>query len=156
MRKVKPQIRASSRYRAGSVSGAPAMRCCIVPRPSPASSRSSPNQRTSATSTFGRSSAAAGSQKTKAEITKALAESFDYCDATFVKLDDQKILSSGPMVIAFLHTTVHNNEIYGNVVGYLRANHILPPSTEMMQEIRKGNKTAAEVMKEMMEKYTKK
>jgi len=93
--------------------------------------------------------------KTKAEITKALAESFDYCDATFDKLDDQKILSSQPMVIAFLHTTVHNNEIYGNVVGYLRANHILPPSTEMMQEMRKG-KSAADVMKEMLEKYTKK
>jgi hypothetical protein len=94
--------------------------------------------------------------KGKAEIAKALAESFDYCDATFEKLDDQKILSSPQMVTSFLHTTVHNNEIYGNVVGYLRANHILPPSTEMMQEMRKGNKTAAEVMKAMMEKYTKK
>jgi len=92
----------------------------------------------------------------KANIAKALAESFDYCDAAFDKLDDAKILSSQQMVIAFLHTTVHNNEIYGNVVGYLRANHILPPSTEMMQEMRKGNRTAAEVMKEMMEKYTKK
>jgi hypothetical protein len=94
--------------------------------------------------------------KTKAEISKALAESFDYCDATFEKLNDQKILSSPQMVTSFLHTTVHNNEIYGNVVGYLRANHILPPSTEMMQEMRKGNKTATEVMKEMMEKYTRK
>jgi len=94
--------------------------------------------------------------KAKAEIAKALAESFDYCDATFAKLNDQKILSSPQMVTSFLHTTVHNNEIYGNLVGYLRANHILPPSTEMMQEMRKGNKTAAEVMKEMMEKYTKK
>ena len=94
--------------------------------------------------------------KTKAEIAKALAESFDYCDATFETLNDQKILSSPQMVTSFLHTTVHNNEIYGNVVGYLRANHILPPSTEMMQEMRKGNKTAAEVMKEMMEKYSKK
>jgi len=93
---------------------------------------------------------------TKTEIATALAASFDYCDATFDKLDDQKILSSPQMVTSFLHTTVHNNEIYGNVVGYLRANHILPPSTEMMQEMRKGNKTAAEVMKEMMEKYTKK
>src|SRR5579872_3044876 len=27
--------------------------------------------------------------KTKAEITKMLAESFDYCDATFAKLDDR-------------------------------------------------------------------
>jgi hypothetical protein len=94
--------------------------------------------------------------KGKAEIAKALAESFDYCDATFDTLNDQKILSSPQMVTSFLHTTVHNNEIYGNVVGYLRANHILPPSTEMMQEMRKGNKTAAEVMKMMMEKYTRK
>jgi hypothetical protein len=94
--------------------------------------------------------------KTKAEITKALAESFDYCDATFAKLDDQKILSSQPMAIAFLHTTVHNNEIYGNVVGYLRANHILPPSTELMQEMRKGTGTsAADLMKAMLEKYKK-
>lgn len=94
--------------------------------------------------------------KTKVEIATALAESFDYCDATFERLNDQKILSSPQMVASFLHTTVHNNEIYGNVVGYLRANHILPPSTEMMQEMRKGNKTAAEVMQEMMKKYTKK
>ena len=32
--------------------------------------------------------------KTKPEIAKALAESFDYCDATFEKLNDQKITSS--------------------------------------------------------------
>ncbi|MBZ5557117.1 MAG: hypothetical protein LAO77_07550 [Acidobacteriia bacterium] len=94
--------------------------------------------------------------KTKDDITKALADSFDYCDATFERLNDQKILSSPQMVASFLHTTVHNNEIYGNVVGYLRANHILPPSTEMMQEMRKGTKTAAQVMKEMMDKYKKK
>jgi hypothetical protein len=67
--------------------------------------------------------------KTKDEIVKNLNESFAYCDATFAKLDDQKILSSSQMVFSFLHTTVHNNEIYGNVVGYLRANHIEPPST---------------------------
>src|SRR5215831_20516827 len=91
--------------------------------------------------------------KTKEEITKALAESFDYCDATFEKLTDQKILASAPMVTAFLHTTVHNNEIYGNVVGYLRANHITPPSTEMMQQMRSSGKSAAEIMKDMLEKY---
>ena len=67
--------------------------------------------------------------KTKEEIIKNLHASFDYCDATFAKLDDAKILSSPQMVFSFLHTTVHNNEIYGNVVGYLRANHIEPPST---------------------------
>ncbi len=91
--------------------------------------------------------------KTKDEIGKALADSFDYCDATFDKLTDQKILSSQQMVISFLHTTVHNNEIYGNVVGYLRANHITPPSTEMMQQMRSSGKSAADIMKEMLEKY---
>jgi hypothetical protein len=94
--------------------------------------------------------------KTKAEIEKNLRESFEYCDATFEKLDDQQILSSPQMVTAFLHTTVHNNEIYGNVVGYLRANHIVPPSTEMIQEMMKTKKTPAEMMKEMMDKYNKK
>lgn len=93
--------------------------------------------------------------KTKAEITKALAESFDYCDAAFATLTDQKILSTPQLTASFLHTTVHNNEIYGNVVGYLRANHITPPSTEMMTEMRKGNKSAADVMKELLEKYRK-
>jgi hypothetical protein len=94
--------------------------------------------------------------KTKAEISKALAESFDYCDATFEKLNDQKILSTPQLTFSFLHTSVHNNEIYGNVVGYLRANHITPPSTEMIQEMIKAKKTPEQMMKEMMEKYNKK
>ncbi|MGE0463089.1 MAG: DinB family protein [Vicinamibacterales bacterium] len=92
----------------------------------------------------------------KAEIVKALQESFAYCDAAFETLDDQKILASPQMVYAFLHTTVHNNEIYGNIVGYLRANHITPPSTEMIQEMIKAKKTPEQMFKEMMEKYGKK
>jgi hypothetical protein len=51
---------------------------------------------------------------------------------------------------------VHNNEIYGNIVGYLRANHIVPPSTELVQEMIKSKKTPDQMMKEMMEKYNKK
>ena len=94
--------------------------------------------------------------KTKAEIVTQLRASFEYCDAAFATLDDQKILASPEMVQAFLHTTVHNNEIYGNVVGYLRANKIVPPSTEMIQEMIKAKKTPAEMLKEMMEKYNKK
>ncbi|MBI3403270.1 MAG: hypothetical protein HY048_17805 [Acidobacteria bacterium] len=94
--------------------------------------------------------------KSKADIVKNLKDSFDYCDATFAKLDDAKILASPQMVQAFLHTTVHNNEIYGNVVGYLRANTITPPSTEMVQEMIKLKKTPEQMMKEMMEKYNKK
>ncbi|HUU32763.1 MAG TPA: hypothetical protein VMW48_01805 [Vicinamibacterales bacterium] len=94
--------------------------------------------------------------KTKAEIVAALKASFDYCDAAFATLDDQKILATPQMVQAFLHTTVHNNEIYGNVVAYLRANQITPPSTEMVQEMIKSKKTPAQMMQEMMEKYNKK
>ena len=94
--------------------------------------------------------------KGKVDIVKNLKESFDYCDATFAMLDDQKILSSPQMVFSFLHTSVHNNEIYGNIVGYLRANHITPPSTEMVQEMIKSKKTPEQMMKEMMDKYNKK
>jgi len=94
--------------------------------------------------------------KSKADIVKNLKESFDYCDTTFTKLDDQKILSSPQMVASFLHTSVHNNEIYGNIVGYLRANHIVPPSTEMVQEMIKAKKTPEQMMKEMIDKYIKK
>ena len=94
--------------------------------------------------------------KTKAEIVSQLRASFEYCDAAFATLDDQKILASPEMVQAFLHTTVHNNEVYGNVVGYLRANKIVPPSTEMIQEMIKAKKTPAEMLKEMMERYNKK
>ena len=72
--------------------------------------------------------------KTKAEIVSQLRASFEYCDAAFATLDDQKILASPEMVQAFLHTTVHNNEIYGNVVGYLRVSGILPPSTASRQK----------------------
>lgn len=93
--------------------------------------------------------------KAKAEIVAALTKSFAYCDAAFAALDDQKILASPQMVQAFLHTTVHNNEIYGNVVGYLRANHLVPPSTEMVQEMIKAKKSPEQMMKEMMEKYNK-
>src|SRR5260370_36169027 len=52
--------------------------------------------------------------KTKAEISKALAESIDYRHATIVKLNAQQILSSAQTVTSFLHTTVNNNAIIAN------------------------------------------
>jgi hypothetical protein len=67
--------------------------------------------------------------KEKAEVSKALKESFAYCAEALEKIDDQKVLSSPQMSNAFLHLVVHNNEIYGNVVGYLRSSGIVPPST---------------------------
>ena len=67
--------------------------------------------------------------KDKAEVSKALKDSFAYCAAALAGIDDQKVLASDKMTYAFLHIVVHNNEVYGNVVGYLRASGIVPPST---------------------------
>lgn len=67
--------------------------------------------------------------KTKDEVTKALKDSFAYCASAVENADQAKILASPQMTNAFLHITIHNNEIYGNIVGYLRSSGIVPPST---------------------------
>jgi hypothetical protein len=67
--------------------------------------------------------------KQKGEVAKALKESFEYCAEALKNIDDQKAVSSPQMSNAFLHLVVHNNEIYGNIVGYLRSSGIVPPST---------------------------
>jgi len=69
------------------------------------------------------------SLKNKDEVSKALKDSFAYCAAALDTMDDQKVLASPQIATAFLHIIVHNNEIYGNVVGYLRMSGIVPPST---------------------------
>lgn len=65
----------------------------------------------------------------KDEVSKTLKDSFAYCAAALAAMDDQKAVSSAAVSTAFLHLVVHNNEIYGNIVGYLRVNGIVPPST---------------------------
>jgi DinB superfamily len=67
--------------------------------------------------------------KDKAEIAKALKDSFAYCDTALNGITDQKALASPQTAYAFLHILIHNNEIYGNIVGYLRTSGIVPPST---------------------------
>ena len=67
--------------------------------------------------------------KSKADVSKALKDSFAYCAEALQGMDDQKAVSSAAVSNAFLHLVVHNNEIYGNVVGYLRVSGIVPPST---------------------------
>jgi len=65
----------------------------------------------------------------KDEVSKALKDSFAYCASALESMNDQKVLSSPQMSIAFLHVIVHNNEVYGNIVGYMRVSGIVPPST---------------------------
>ena len=71
--------------------------------------------------------------KDKAAIAKSLKESFVYCAAALENMTDEKVISSQPMSYAFMHIAVHNNEIYGNIAGYMRASGIVPPSTAARQ-----------------------
>ncbi len=67
--------------------------------------------------------------KSKAEVSQALKDSFAYCAGALEGIDDQKVLASPQMTNALLHIVIHNNEIYGNIAGYLRSSGIVPPST---------------------------
>ncbi len=77
--------------------------------------------------------------KEKAEVSQALKDSFAYCAAAIEGIDDQKVLASPQMTYSLLHVVVHNNEIYGNIAGYLRVSGIVPPSTAARGE-QKGKK----------------
>ena len=75
---------------------------------------------------------------TKAALSKALAESFAYCEKVIAGMDDKKGMETvkffvggmqaRAMVLAF--NTAHDFEHYGNLVTYMRINKIVPPSSE--------------------------
>jgi hypothetical protein len=108
-----------------------------------------------AQSQYGQCSAAAGvpnpaqgkqleqELKTKAEIVKALADSFAICDKAFGMLTDQnasELVAQGRGQIArgalMANIIAHGNEMYGVSGVYLRAKNIVPPSTERMGGMR--------------------
>ena len=75
--------------------------------------------------------------KTKAEFTKALADSFAFCDDAYAALTDanaNELLTQGRGQIQraalLMNNVVHNNEMYGTGAVYLRSKGIVPPSTE--------------------------
>jgi uncharacterized damage-inducible protein DinB len=74
---------------------------------------------------------------TKADLSKALADAFAFCDKVIAGMDDKKALETTKffgnqqvrgMVLSF--NTAHNFEHYGNLVTYMRINKIVPPSSE--------------------------
>lgn len=74
---------------------------------------------------------------TKAEIVKALADSFAFCDEAFSSLTDDnatQFIKQGQNEIAraaaLANLITHSNEMYGTGAVYLRAKGIVPPSTE--------------------------
>ncbi len=77
--------------------------------------------------------------KTKADVTKALADSFAVCDPLFAAVTDANAMESMKMgmnevtrVAALYGIIVHGNEMYGTAAVYLRSKNIVPPSTENM------------------------
>jgi hypothetical protein len=74
---------------------------------------------------------------TKADITKALAESFALCDKAFDAVTDANALEmvkAGPneqtRAASLYGVIVHGNEMAGTAYVYLRSKNIVPPSTE--------------------------
>ena len=75
--------------------------------------------------------------KTKAEITKALADSFALCDDLFAQVTDATAMdmvkqgnNEVTRAAALYGLIVHGNEMYGTASVYLRAKGVVPPSTE--------------------------
>ena len=75
--------------------------------------------------------------KTKAEVVKALADSYAICDKLFADVTDAnatEMIKQGPNEVtraaALYGVIVHGNEMAGTAYVYLRAKNIVPPSTE--------------------------
>ena len=75
--------------------------------------------------------------KTKAELTKALADSFALCDKAFEAVTDAsatELVKAGQneqtRAASMYGVIVHANEIAGTAYAYLRSKNIVPPSTE--------------------------
>ena len=75
--------------------------------------------------------------KTKAEIVKALADSFALCDTAFAATTDENAVqfikqgqNEATRAAALYGVIVHGNEMAGTAYVYLRSKNIVPPSTE--------------------------
>lgn len=86
----------------------------------------------------------AGSKTSKADLIAALKESFTACDAAYNGTTAENYLSAvksfrgeTPRIAALYGNIGHDQECYGNMVGYLRAKNIVPPSTKRMEEMMK-------------------
>jgi len=78
--------------------------------------------------------------KTKAEIVKALSDSFALCDDAYASLTDanaMEFIKQGQGEVqraaALMGNVVHDNEMFGTAAVYLRSKNMVPPSTERAQ-----------------------
>lgn len=80
----------------------------------------------------------AGSKTSKADLVAALKASFDYCDGVYNSLTDADaatmVTMFGPRKatkLAVLNFNIaHDNEMYGQMVVYLRIKGLVPPSSQ--------------------------
>ena len=85
-----------------------------------------------------KSSDAEKTKTTKADLVAALKASFDYCDAAYDGMTDadaaKMVTLFGPRKatkIAVLNFNIaHDNEMYGQMVVYLRLKGLVPPSSQ--------------------------
>ena len=80
----------------------------------------------------------ASTATTKDEVVAEMKQSFDNCDAAFAKVTDAnatevsgKGFMRGSKLGNIQKDTAHNNEMYGQMVVYMRLKGIVPPSTAM-------------------------
>ncbi len=73
----------------------------------------------------------------KADLQKALAESFAFCDRAYASINDQTGATEVDTVVgrrtklgALDLNTAHGYEHYGNMVTYFRLNKMVPPSSQ--------------------------
>ena len=83
----------------------------------------------------------AGSKTSKADLAAALKASFDFCDAAYDGMTDadaaKMVTMFGPRKatkLAVLNFNIaHDNEMYGQMVVYLRIKGLVPPSSQRRQ-----------------------
>jgi hypothetical protein len=74
----------------------------------------------------------AANKMTKADLEKALADSFALCDKAFAAVTDANMMERNgnrSKIGTLIYDTSHINEHYGNIVTYMRLNDMVPPST---------------------------
>jgi hypothetical protein len=73
----------------------------------------------------------------KADLTAALKASFGYCDPVYDSMTDVagtqtvKVMGQSKNKVGVLNfNTAHDDEMYGQMVAYMRIKGIVPPSSE--------------------------
>jgi hypothetical protein len=89
--------------------------------------------------------------QTKADLVKAMHAAMDYCGPIYDALTDASSMEMvtppaggrGPgrpylRIVPLLRNVIHNNEEYGNLVGYFRTKNLVPPSTALASQGGRG------------------